>query len=209
MNDRQLPDKTTEETRRIRVLWVIKTLNPGGAEQLLVNAAKVHNAEEFEIDCAFLQAGETNLIAELESAGIRCVSISMKPCKYLWPFNLARMIRKGDYDVIHSHSPLLASIVRIARMTMRPSRRPAGVTTEHSNWLLYHPATRILNRFTIGAEAKVFVVSQNALESMSLAGRGHAEVLIYGIHVSDVQDVWSQRSAVRTEFELQSREIVI
>ena len=48
----------------VRVLWVVKGLGPGGAERLLVAAAGAHDAERFEIECAYVLPWKDHLVAE-------------------------------------------------------------------------------------------------------------------------------------------------
>ena len=38
---------------------------------------------------------------------------------------LVKLVRSGNYDVVHVHSPLPASVARLATRFMRADRRPA------------------------------------------------------------------------------------
>ena len=55
---------------RIRVLWLIKGLGPGGAEQLLVNHAEVRDADRFDIEAAYLVPWKNHLVPRLEAVGV-------------------------------------------------------------------------------------------------------------------------------------------
>ena len=57
---------------RIRVLWLIKGLGPGGAEQLLVNQAEVRNVDRFDIEAAYLVPWKNHLVPRLEAVGVPC-----------------------------------------------------------------------------------------------------------------------------------------
>lgn len=56
-----------ESNRPIKVLWLIKGLGPGGAEQLLLLSAKVADHAAFEYQVAFFRPDKTHLIPEFAS----------------------------------------------------------------------------------------------------------------------------------------------
>ncbi len=56
----------------VRVLWLVKGLGPGGAERLLVEAARAHDLSRVQLTCAFVLPWKDHLVAELEAAG--CVA---------------------------------------------------------------------------------------------------------------------------------------
>ncbi len=105
-----------------RVLWVIKGLGPGGAERLLCAAARAHDQQHFHIECAYVTPWKDHLAEELERAGVRTHCLSQKSPDWRWPIRLIELIRDGEWDIVHVHSPLPGSIARLATRTMRKSR---------------------------------------------------------------------------------------
>jgi len=200
------PVESAAPTGRVRVLWVVKGLGPGGAERLLVAAAQAHDRSTFEIDCVYLLPWKDHLAGELEAAGVRTTCIGDGPG---WPMRLARLVRNGGYDVVHAHSPLPGSIARVATRTVPVRRRPVTVTTEHNTWPSHRPATRWLNRVTSPLDAATFAVTQETLASMRGPTRHRARVLIHGIDVRAVASAWQRRGDVRRELGLTDDEFVV
>ncbi len=56
--------------RRVRVLWLVKGLGPGGAEQLLLLAAGVTDRSRFDYRLAYVRPDKTHLVPEFEAAGL-------------------------------------------------------------------------------------------------------------------------------------------
>ncbi len=104
--------------RRIRVLWVIKALGPGGAEQLLLSAARTHDHSSFDIESAFLIEDDPSFVADLEAAGVRCHRLTAGRSPHLWPYRLRTLIDEGHFDVVHVHSPLPGSVARLSVATI-------------------------------------------------------------------------------------------
>ena len=53
------------------MLWLVKGLGPGGAEQLLLLSARVADRERFDYRLAYVRADKTHLVPELEALGCR------------------------------------------------------------------------------------------------------------------------------------------
>lgn len=193
---------------RLRVLWVIKALGPGGAEQLLLNAARVHDHEQFDIECAFLIEDDPSFVADVEAAGVVCHRLGGGSA-LSWPLRLRQLIARGGYRVVHVHSPLPGSVARLSTLTLRRRARPTIVTTEHCIWSSYHPATRTLNRWTSRLDAAVLAVSDETLESITGPAARRAETLVHGIPLSAVSAEASHRDEVRRELGAGDDEWVI
>ena len=102
---------------------------------------------------------------------------------------LAHLARHGGrYDVVHTHSPLLASGARLA--TIGTSPRPALVTTEHNAWSTFALPTRVVNAFTAPRDDVTIAVSDQVRRSMWWPGtRRRCEVLVHGIDLAAAADV--------------------
>ena len=98
--------------RRVKVLWLIKGLGPGGAEQLLLLSAKVADHDAFDYRIAYLRPDKTHLIPEFQALGLTPTRLGSRHTGRLgWLADLRTLL--GEVDVVHSHSPVLASVARL------------------------------------------------------------------------------------------------
>jgi glycosyltransferase involved in cell wall biosynthesis/GNAT superfamily N-acetyltransferase len=193
----------------VRVLWVAKGLGPGGAERLLVAAAQRHDHTRFEIECAYVLPWKDHLAGELEAAGVQAICVSRTRRDVRWPLRLARLVRDGNYDVVHVHSPLPGSVARLAARTMPTASRPRIIATEHNRWETHRPPTRWLNRLTSRWNQATYAVTDEVSASVrGRAGDGVA-TLRHGIDVAAVRAQRADRAAVRTELGLAEDEFVV
>ena len=100
--------------RRIRVLWLVKGLGPGGAERLLVAAAGHHARDQFDITCAYLLPWKQQLAPELEALGVSTVCLGVRDERDIrWSRRLRKLLVTQPVDVLHLHSPYPAGIGRL------------------------------------------------------------------------------------------------
>jgi glycosyltransferase involved in cell wall biosynthesis len=194
---------------RIRVLWLIKGLGPGGAEQLLVNHAEVRDAERFDIEAAYLVPWKNHLVPRLEAAGVRVTLLDgAHEWDPRWAARLRRLLHARPFDVVHLHSPYVAGISRPLTRTLPRRERPALVYTEHNRWPRHSRATRLLNRATIALDDADLSVSADVRSTMPPKRQAQVEVLEHGVVVDEVRAMRSQREDVREELQIESDEIV-
>src|SRR5689334_4081491 len=129
MSQSRRSDNVTEAAhggRRCRVLWVAMQLSVGGAEQLLVSAARAHDQDRFPIDLVYALAGRDALASELEATGLepQCLGWSGR-WDPRWIASFRRRVKEGHYDVVHFHSPFLAGILVPVIRSIPAPRRPA------------------------------------------------------------------------------------
>jgi L-malate glycosyltransferase len=173
-------------SRPIRVLIVIKVLGWGGAERLLLEAARRHDNQRFELHVLAQMWVHQDYLDQLAAAGVEIHRPGYLPderfsglrmLKSMW--SLARLFRNLRPDVVHVHSPLFGSVARLTAILMRsPARR---ITTEHNTWPAYHRLTQVLNRLTIRFDHSVICVSEETLESMRGRARRIARSVVHGI----------------------------
>jgi glycosyltransferase involved in cell wall biosynthesis/GNAT superfamily N-acetyltransferase len=188
---------------------VIKGLGPGGAERLLCAAARAHDHERFHIECAFVLPWKDHLAEELERAGVKTHCMSRKSTDRRWPLRLAELVRHGEWDIVHVHSPLPGSVARLATRTMRRADRPSLLSTEHNRWATHRGPTRWLNGFTSRWDDVSFAVTDEARESMYGPVSGRVETLQHGIDVESTAKASADRDAVRAELGIGLDEIVV
>lgn len=192
----------------VRVLWVVKGLGPGGAEHLLAASARCHDRERFHIECAYVLPYKDHLTGDLEAAGVTTHCLSRSGRDLRWPLRLARLVRKGGFDVVHVHSPLPASVARLAARGMG-SRRPRFVSTEHNGWASHSVPTRLANRLTSRWNDATFAVTEETRSSMRGAAAKHAVTLVHGIDVARTAAFAADRAEVRRRFGVPDDAVVI
>jgi glycosyltransferase involved in cell wall biosynthesis len=193
----------------LRVLWLVKGLGPGGAERLLVEHAAGGDRAEFHYEVAYLLDWKRHLVPELTALGVDAhglgVSTEWDP---RWVIRLHRLVRRGRFDVVHAHSPLVASIARILVRTIPRAHRPALVYTEHNRWPSYHRVTRFANRSTYALDDATFAVSSDVRDSVSPRYRRRVEVVIHGVDVTRVRAQRTARDATRAELGVTPGELL-
>jgi len=164
--------------RDVRLLWLVKGLGRGGAEQLLVSLARTMRDAGLEIHVGYVLPHKDALVPDLAAAGatVHCLTRRGTP----WAITLRRLLHAdGGFDVVHTHSPLVASVARLVA--------PAGTTllhTEHNLWQRYRWPTRLANAATIRRNHTVWAVSEGVARSMRPGPllRGiEVEVMVHGL----------------------------
>jgi len=193
----------------LKILWAIKGLGPGGAETLLVSAARVADRQRFTFDACYVVPWKHQLVSQLERHDVQVHALSGGTAVARdWPIRLRQLIRTGGYDVIHAHSPLVASVARLASLTLPKSRRPGLVTTEHSVWQQLQAPTRLVNAATCRLDDVRLAVSRPVLESMWRPLRKGVDVLLHGIVPADTAVRPGTRERIRAELGLPAGAVV-
>ena len=183
-----------------KILLLIKGLGRGGAEQLLVNAARYVDRERFGYEVAYLLPYKDDLVDELEEAGLRVHCLGGAGPG--WILRLRALVRHKGFDLVHSHLPYVGIG---ARLGLRGRARL--VYTEHNVWQMYRPMTRRGNMLTLPADDHVFAVSQHVMDSMRMPQPlapflrlPPVEVLYHGIDPGAVEG-WLRSNGVRSMVE--------
>lgn len=201
MRHNSLMDPQTAD-RRLRVLWLIKGLGPGGAEQLLLSSARVADHETFDYRVGYLRADKTHLVSALKAAGVRSQLLGGGGLRGL--VRMRRLMR--GVDVVHAHSPVLGVLVRVLALTVPRASRPAVVYTEHNEWGSYRLPTRLANALTAPLDDRRWAVSEPVRASMWPSRRRETEVLVHGIVLGEAPQ--GVRDEVRAELEVPKDAVV-
>lgn len=192
---------------RVRVLWLVKGLGPGGAEQLLLLAAGVVDRQRFDYRLAYVRADKTHLVPEFEALGVTPERLGAGSERSGgWVGDLRRTM--GEVDVVHAHSPVLASAARLLARSLPRSRRPDVVVTEHNEWTSHRTPTRLLNAATSRLDARHWAVSDQVRETVWSPLRDGYAVLIHGIDPSTVRTDDDARRRVRAELGVADDEVL-
>lgn len=146
-----------------RILYLIKGLGRGGAEQLLVNAAPFLDRARFDYQVAYLLPWKDALVPLLESSGLPAICL-MGGHGIAWVLRLKEIVRERHIDLVHTHSPYPAVAARLGL----GRRGPRFVHTEHNVWESYSRLTYWGNLLTYSRNDHVFAVSRNVMQSVSL-----------------------------------------
>jgi len=171
-------------TPPIRVLWVIKTLGFGGAEILLARLAPNVSRPGVRVDCAYSDDRFHELVPALTAAGVDVHLLSTPGRRLSWVLRLLTLIKSGNYDVVHSHSPLLAAVSRLAVRLSRRGQRIVHITTEHNLRTSYHSLTRLVTALTSRWDGHCIAVSEMVGRSIQGAVRERMSVRYQGVDIA-------------------------
>lgn len=180
------------------VLQVIKGLARGGAEQLLVQAARYFDRSRFSYEVAYLLCTHDELVEDLRKLGVRSTCLDGGSGAG-WLPRLRRLVSDHNIGLVHFHSPYVAIGGRLA-VTSIPI-----IYTEHNLWNSYHTMTRWGNLVTYPRNSHVFAVSNQVAASIRYPpALRHlkmptVEVLYQGIDPAQ-ESAAARESSVREEF---------
>jgi glycosyltransferase involved in cell wall biosynthesis len=188
---------------------LIKGLGPGGAERLLVSLAAGRDRARVHYDAAYVLPWKQHFVGALEAEGVTTTLLAGRRGlgDPRWPLHLRRLVRAGQYDVVHTHSPAVASVVRPIVRTLRP--RPMSVHTEHNVWSSFGPPSRVANGITTASDDHRIAVSEQVQLSMWKPWRERSEVIVHGVPVATLQHAAHRRAAARVSIGAADDEIVV
>ncbi|CCH72299.1 hypothetical protein BN11_1520012 [Nostocoides australiense Ben110] len=193
--------------QRVRVLTLIKGLGPGGAEQLLLLAMRTGDHGRFEHRIRYLRPDKTHLVTEFEEVGVTPRRLGAdSTARAAWLRDLRTELAAAD--VVHVHSPVLASAARVAVWTLPKRQRPAIVATEHNEWTSHRLPTRLANAATAWTDTASWAVSEPVRETIWAPLRRRSRVLVHGIDTTDSRSAPSTREAARAELGIAPDEIL-
>lgn len=196
--------------RPVTVLWLIKGLGPGGAERLLVAAARVRDRERVAPRVGYVLPWKDTLVPELQAAGVPAECLGEGRFGGVrWPFRLRASLRRDPVDIVHAHSPLVAAGARLVVRSLPRRLRPRLVATEHNVWESHARLTRIVNRLSLPLDDRNLAVSHAVRASLPSRLRGRVEVVRYGVDLDEVRSHRGERGLVRSELGLAPDAIVI
>ncbi|MCO5312200.1 MAG: glycosyltransferase [Microthrixaceae bacterium] len=190
------------------MLWLANGLGVGGMERLLVTHARLGDRDAFEYHAAYLVDRPHSVVRELEELGVPVYRLGTgRRSDLRWVRDLVHIVRSREIDVVHAHSPLPASVARVAlALTARNVR---FVYTEHNRWDRFEPLTRWANRLTYRLNDKVFAVSDDCRSTVPKRLRPRVETLIHGIDVEAVAANRAFRDEMRAELGIDDDTVAI
>lgn len=191
-----------------RVLWLIKGLGAGGAEQLLSMNARLHT-DCWQIQAAYLLPWKTALVEEIEELGIPTTCLGARNSwDPSWLVRLRKLLVSDEIDIVHVHSPLAAVGARLVVRSIGPSRRPGLVSSEHNLWSSHRRLTAALNALTFSLDDEHIAVSSAVRDSLPQRYRARTRVVRHGVDTAAIRAA-SDRDAVRAELGLGDGDLVV
>jgi len=117
---------------RRRILLMTRSLHLGGAERVVVHLARRLDPARFQVEvCCTHEAGV--LAGELERAGLEVRMLGGNGrSRFAKPFELAKLIRGGRYDVAHSHGT--SALMVLGPVAWTPGLPPLAHTFHFGNY---------------------------------------------------------------------------
>ena len=181
----------------LHVCEIIKTLDVGGAEVLLVSRllAMRFTDKRYTVVCLHASTGE--LIQRLRSAGVQVVDLTSYPPAWRL-LGLASVVRRLRPDVLNLHSPLPAALIRLTSRLSRP--RPALVSTVHN--VRYRVPTMLLDRATGWLDACTVAVSPHVARAVVSRGARDLRIRIHGVDVAGQRQAAAAAARTRGEWDV-------
>jgi glycosyltransferase involved in cell wall biosynthesis len=194
----------------LRVLWLIKGLDRGGAEGLLALMARFSDRDAFRYEVAYLLPDRRTLVEEFQGQGIPAHCLDAGPDWHLgWAVRLRRLLATRGYDIVHVHGPYVAGIARPVVHSLPRRTRPTLIYTEHLPWSGYVLPTRALNALTFRLDDVHIAVSEAVRRSIPRWANGTVRVIRNGIDLEAVRRHLATRETVRKELGLTPGEFVV
>jgi glycosyltransferase involved in cell wall biosynthesis len=192
------------------VLHVFGSMNRGGAETRTLEIMRRLRADEYRFDFCVLSGHPGTYAAEIEALGGRVLPCAIEPRTLSFPGRFLTVLRRGGYDVVHSHVHQFSGLILLLARLARVPTRIAHIRNAHDG----HPDTlgrrayRAAMRRLLDATATTVIgVSEAAMEAFWGEDwrAEHTRVVIYnGIDVARFQSD-TDATAVREELGVPPR----
>lgn len=149
---------------KIKVLHVIKSLGRGGAEMLLPETLKLHNAELFEFHYIYFLPWKDQMVSAITSSGgrIQCFRASNNIQILFQLRAIKAYVAKEGIELVHCHLPWAGFAGRL----LHQSTGIPVIYTEHNKQERYHRLTFWINRFTFNWQSLAIAVSEDVAHSI-------------------------------------------
>jgi glycosyltransferase involved in cell wall biosynthesis len=140
---------------RTKLLMVVNALHVGGGERFLVGLATGLDAERWDVTVCVMKSHDGPLVAELEDAGVRVVTIDRSGRKDVGAFGrLVGLVRRERPDIVHTH---MFTANLWGTVAARLARVPVVVAHEQTWSYIGQPMRRFIDGRVIGRLADAMV----------------------------------------------------
>jgi glycosyltransferase involved in cell wall biosynthesis len=194
---------------RIKVLHLIKSLGRGGAETLLPETIRQHNAGAFEFVVGYFLPWKNQMVDAITDAGVKvfCFDATNNIKMLFNAYKIRRFCEANQIQIIHCHLPWAGFV---GRLIHKATGIPV-VYTEHNMQERYHFLTRFLNKFTFNWQSSVVSVSHDVGDSIrrNIAPRIRQVTVANGVNTDKfVRDEKIGRE-IRRKFNIPAGSVVV
>ena len=176
---------------------VIKCLGYGGAERLLVDMVATTD-ERFHYEVAYVLRSQDALVPVIVAGGTAVHALdAANDADLRWMVAFRRLLRRGDYDVVHFHLAYAAALGQLVVATLPRSARPGLVYTEHQLWGRTPLVLKALMHASMGSRERVVTVSQASQDSLPARMRHRATTVVHGVDLSQSVSLIARRAELR------------
>lgn len=163
------------------VLLVVKGLDIGGVERVVVDLALEMHGRGVPLEVAVVNDRRDQMLANLTERGITVHRLDGSDRIGLRAaIRLARLVRQQRFSVVHVHGPLPAVLAR-----MVPGHR-AVVTTSHTPLSALRRVSRLLWSLTARLDAATLAVSAVVADSLPVSVAARVEVVPHGVNTGAI-----------------------
>jgi len=197
-------------------MHIINFLYDGGTETYIYTLVSLLDRSRYEFSiCCLVEAGFG--ADRFTSAGVPVHVLAVKRDggiirglgNVLEVFRLARLLRREEVDIVHSHDNFPASYARIAAML---ARVPIVYVTYHNIYHWLTPLNHLINRYFASLTTRIVAVSRSAMEySMEKDGipAGKYRVIYNGVDPNQRKGFDLKRKSYRRELDIPENAQVI
>lgn len=198
--------------KRARVMILLNSLVPYGAENFVLNHARYADRSRFEVVVAHL-GGSTALAKNFHDSGVETIDLARGGRRYV-PQTLIRLateLRRREIDILQTHIALAGVVGAVVG---RLARVPIVVATEQNPLRTYPRVLRYGNQLTFRlADAHVYISRAVLSDFASVfpgADRPPVSIITNGIDVTSIARTASaSRADVRAELGLEPGDIAL
>lgn len=154
--------------KKIKIITVYNSLNFGGTEKYITDLYNSLDENKFDFSiCCLLERGKnTRYFEEKNVKIIELKAVNNPSIKYLFQnfvqvIRLYNLLKKGKYDIVHSHDFFPATITRIAAIF---AKTPFIIITYHNLFIWLKPFHHRVNKFLAKRTNKIIAVSESVKE---------------------------------------------
>ena len=125
----------------LRVLQVVRAVPGGGAEAWLLKITRQFDSSQFKFDFCALWPPSASFCSDVATLGGRVLVCPFRSNLATFPMRFRRMLRSGQYDVVHAHVGWPSGIVLRQAML---ARVPTRIAHSHNSDDL-HPSSLLRN----------------------------------------------------------------
>lgn len=176
---------------KLRILHIINNLGSGGAEKLLSDILPIIAGNEHHVSLMICnsQASVSKYHKKLEDHGIAIIDLKTSFYNPFQVFSIARLIRKGRFDIVHAH--LFPTQYWLAFASLIFGGKTKLVKTEHSvfNERKQYGILKPLEKFVYSRYTKVVAISEQVKQNLAdWLGRTHIEIIENGVNLHEIEE---------------------